>query len=104
VEPDGISDEEAKKRVQEAVWAWVTRILVLLVVFGFGTFAGFVLWGTGDDGAIQLRPRMVELNVKYEEQRKKVIDCEGKLTVIQGRLDEVQRAMQRTTTGGGGAQ
>jgi hypothetical protein len=32
-----------------------------------------------------------------------VIDCEGKLTVIQGRLDEVQRAMQRTT-GGGGAQ
>jgi hypothetical protein len=103
VEPDGISDEEAKKRVQEAVWAWMSRIIVLAVVFIFGTFTGWVLWGSGEDGAVLLRPRVVELNGKYEEQRKKVIDCEGKLTVIQGRLDEVQRAMQRTT-GGGGAQ
>ena len=33
-------DEEAKKRVQEAVWAWTQRLLVLAVVFGFGFFAG----------------------------------------------------------------
>ena len=103
MEPDEITDDEAKKRVQEALWTWLTRVLVLAVVFIFGTFTGWVLWGSGDEGAVQLRPRVVELNGKYEEQRKKVIDCEGKLTVIQGRLDEVQRAMQRTTGGGAGA-
>lgn len=96
MEPDGISDEEAKKRVQEAVWAWTGRVVVLLVVFIFGGFTGWVLWGAGDEGAVLLRPRVVELQGKYDEQRKKVIDCEGKLTVVQGRLDEIQRAMQRT--------
>jgi hypothetical protein len=101
VEPEGISDEEAKKRVQEAVWTWMSRIVVLLVVFIFGTFTGWVLWGAGDEGAVLLRPKTVELQGKYEEQRKKVIDCEGKLVVVQGRLDEIQRAMQK---GAGAAQ
>lgn len=91
-----ISDEEAKKRVQEAVWAWTGRIIVLLVVFVFGTFTGWILWGSGDTGAVQLRTRVVDLEGQFGEQRKKVIDCEGKLIVIQGRLDEAQKALQRT--------
>jgi hypothetical protein len=95
-------DEEAKKRVQEAVWTWTGRVVVLLVVFIFGTFAGWVMWGAGDAGAVQLRPRVTELESQLGEQRKRVIDCEGKLTVVQGRLDEIQRAMQRGT--GGAAQ
>lgn len=95
MEPEDISDDEAKKRVQEAVWAWTGRIVVLLVVFIFGTFTGWVLWGAGDEGAVQLRPKTVELQGKFEEQRKRVIDCEGKLVVVQGRLDEIQRAMQK---------
>ena len=44
-------DEEAKKRVQEAVWAWTQRLLVLAVIFGFGFFAGWVLYGYGPQGA-----------------------------------------------------
>jgi len=51
VEPEEITDDEARKRVQEAVWAWSGRIVVLLVVFIFGTFTGWVLWGAGDEGA-----------------------------------------------------
>ena len=38
-------DEEAKKRVQEAVWQWTQRLLVLAVTFGFGFFAGWVMYG-----------------------------------------------------------
>jgi len=90
-------DEESKKRVQEAVWSWVLRIGVLAVVFGFGYFAGYVMYGAGDDGAVVLRPKMVELEGSLGEQRKKVIDCEGKLTVVQGRMEEIQRAMQKAT-------
>ena len=88
-------DEESKKRVQEAVWTWAVRMIVLLVVFVFGTFTGWVLWGAGDDGAVQLRPRVVDLEGQVGEQKKRVIDCEGRLTVVQGRMDEIQRAMQR---------
>ena len=90
-------DEESKKRVQEAVWTWVGRVVVLLVVFGFGWFTGYAMWGSGDQGAIQLRPRVTELESNLTDQRKKVIDCEGKLTVVQGRMEEIQRAMQKAT-------
>jgi hypothetical protein len=88
-------DEESKKRVQEAVWTWAVRLLVLAVVFIFGGFTGWVLWGAGNDGAVQLRPRVADLELQVGEQKKKVIDCEGKLVVVQGRMDELQRVMQR---------
>lgn len=90
-------DEESKKRVQEAVWSWVLRIGVLLVVFGFGYFAGYVMYGAGDDGAVVLRPKLAEMEGALGEQRKKMIDCEGKLTVVQGRMEEIQKAMQKAT-------
>lgn len=92
-------DEESKKRVQEAVWAWTVRLVVLLVVFIFGTFTGYVLWGAGDEGAVVLRPRVTELETALGEQKKRVIDCEGKLTVVQGRMEEIQRAMQKSAAG-----
>jgi hypothetical protein len=92
-------DEAAKKRVQEALWSWVGRIVVLVVVFVFGLFAGWVMWGAGDAGAVQLRPRVVDLESQLTEQKKRVIDCEGRLTVVQGRMEEIQKAMQRAPGG-----
>jgi hypothetical protein len=92
-------DEESKKRVQEAVWTWVLRIGVLAVVFGFGYFTGYVMYGAGDDGAVVLRPKVSELTESLNEQKKKTIDCEGKLTVVQGRMEEINRAMQKATAG-----
>ena len=92
-------DEESKKRVQEAVWSWILRIGVLAVVFGFGYFAGYVMYGAGDDGAVVLRPKLVELEGSLGEQRKKVIDCEGKLVVVQGRMEEAQRALNKVGQG-----
>jgi hypothetical protein len=89
-------DEESKKRVQEALWTWIGRMVVLIVVFVFGGFTGWVLWGAGDAGAVQLRPRVVDLEGQLTEQKKRVIDCEGRLTVVQGRMEEIQKAMQRS--------
>ena len=92
-------DEESKKRIQDAVWTWVARIGMLAVVFGFGYFSGYVMYGAGDTGAVILRPRVAELEGSLTEQKKKTIDCEGRLTVVQGRLDEINRAMQKATAG-----
>lgn len=95
-------DEASKKRVQEALWTWIGRIVVLTVVFVFGGFTGWVLWGAGDAGAVQLRPRVVDLESQLTEQKKRVIDCEGRLTVVQGRMEEINKAMQKSQ--GGAAQ
>jgi len=95
-------DEASRKRVQEAVWTWTGRIVVLAVVFIFGVYTGWVEWGAGDEGAVNLRTRLPEVEGQLGEQKKRVIDCEGKLTVVQGRLDEIQKAMQRATAGAGG--
>ena len=92
-------DEESKKRVQEAMWTWVGRVIVLLVVFGFGWFAGYIMYGAGDTGAVVLRPRVAEVEGQLTDQRKKLIDCEGRLTVVQGRMEEIQRAMQKAPAG-----
>ena len=93
-------DEESKKRVQEAVWTWAVRLLALVVVFVFGVFTGWVEWGAGDEGAAVLRPRVVDLEGQLTEQKKKVIDCEGKLVVVQGRMEDAQKALNRVGSGG----
>lgn len=88
-------DDAAKKRVQEAVWTWTGRVMVLLVVFIFGMFAGWVQWGGGDQGAVALRARTVDLDARLLECKNKQVDIDGKLTVVQSRYDECQKALQK---------
>jgi hypothetical protein len=81
-------DELAKQKVQEAVWQWTGRLIVLLVVFGFGFFAAYIMWGNGMNGAIQLRRDKDELDKQVLELKNKQVDISGQLTVVKGRLDE----------------
>jgi hypothetical protein len=89
-------DEEAKKRVQEAVWAWTQRLLVLATTFGFGFFAGWVLFGYGPQGAPSLRVQTVKQDEAMVECKNKRVDVEGKLTVAEGRLTQCQNDLQKT--------
>jgi len=91
-------DEEAKKRVQEAVWAWTQRILVLAVTFGFGFFAGWVLWGYGPQGAPFLRDQVVKQDEALVDCKNKRVDVDGKLTVTEGRLTQCQPDLQKART------
>ena len=91
-------DEEAKKRVQEAVWAWTQRLLVLAVVFGFGFFAGWVMYGYGPDGAPALRLLTTKQEADNVECRNKRVDVDGKLTVTEGRLTQCQTDLQKART------
>jgi len=86
-------DELAKKQVQEAVWTWSGRVIVLAVVFGFGFFAAWILWGVGLSGAPALRVRVAEQDAQLLERKNRQVDIEGKLTVCQGRLDECNRSL-----------
>ena len=91
-------DEEAKKRVQEAVWAWTQRVLVLAVVFGFGFFSAWVLYGYGPQGAPALRVQTVQQDADMVECKNKRVDVEGKLTVTEGRLTQCQNDLQKART------
>jgi hypothetical protein len=91
-------DEEAKKRVQEAVWEWTQRLLVLAVTFGFGFFTAWVLWGYGVQGAPYLRDAAVKTDEAMVECKNKRVDVEGKLTVTEGRLTQCQTELQKART------
>ena len=91
-------DEEAKKRVQEAVWAWAVRVLVLGVTFGFGYFAGYINYGSGEQGAVALRKHVTELDSQLLECKNKRVDVDGKLVVIQTRLDECSKNLSKAAS------
>lgn len=93
-------DELAKKQVQEAVWAWTGRVIVLAVTFGFGFFAAWVLWGAGNDGAPALRQTRTSLEAQLLEFKNKRVDLEGQLVVVQGRLGECNANLAKARSGG----
>jgi hypothetical protein len=93
-------DELAKKRVQEAVWTWTGRLLVLAVTFGFGFFASFLLWGAGMDGAPALRAYREKVDAQLLECKNKQVDLEGQLTVYKGRLDQAYADLAKAHAAG----
>jgi len=88
-------DELAKQKVQEAVWQWTGRLIVLAVTFGFGFFAAFILWGNGINGAPALRILKEQQEANILELKNKQVDVTGKLTVTQGRLDQCLADLQK---------
>jgi hypothetical protein len=88
-------DELAKKQVQEAVWAWAGRIIVLAVTFGFGFFAAWVLWGQGTTGAPALRAKVEQMDAQILEAKNKNVDVGGRLTVCEGRLSQAQTELSK---------
>ena len=94
-------DELAKKQVQEAVWAWTGRIIVLASTFGFGFFGGWYLWARGLQGAPALREKVVEMDAQLLEFKNKRVDVEGQLVVIRGRLDQCQTDLAKARSAPG---
>jgi hypothetical protein len=90
-------DELAKKQVQEAVWVWAGRLLVLAVVFGAGFFSAWLLYGSGTTGAPALRTQVAAMEQQILELKNKRVDIEGQLTVVTGRLTECQKNLNRAT-------
>jgi hypothetical protein len=93
-------DELAKQKVQEAVWQWTGRLIVLAVTFGFGFFAAFILWGNGLNGAPALRILKEQQEAQILERKNKEVDLSGKLTVIQSRLDQCIVDLQKARAAG----
>ena len=89
-------DELAKQRVQEAIWTWTGRLIVLLVVFGFGFFAGFLLWGNGATGAPVLRQKVEQMDSQINDLKKQRQDIDGQKVVCQGRLDSCLSDLQKS--------
>ena len=89
-------DEQAKKVIMDAVWTWSGRILTLLVVFGAGWFTGWVMYGSGVQGAPALRLKVPELESNITDLKNQRVGIEGRLTVAEGRLEQCNKALQET--------
>jgi hypothetical protein len=98
VELNEIDEESAKHRVQEATWAGIQRIVVLVVAFGAGFFAAWLMYGSGTQGAPAMRTRVVELDGQIIELKKQRQDAEGKYEVANTRLGQCQTDLQKKNT------
>lgn len=93
-----LSDDEAKQRVQEAAWTMLIRGAVLAVVFGFGFFAAWLMWGSGDEGAPALRELKVAQEAEILDRKNKIVDIEGRLEVATGKLTTCETNLQKART------
>ena len=81
-------DFDPKKRVQELVWSWTLRLVVLGVTFGAGYFASYLSYGSGPEGAPALRSTVKGLAEDVNRITKEKEDLRSKFEVINPRLDE----------------
>lgn len=95
---DQIDEAAAKARVQEALWAWLQRALVLAVAFGFGFFASWLLYGSGAEGAPALRKLSAEQQAQILDLKNNKIDIQGQLEVATGRLKRCETDKQKYLT------
>ena len=98
MELNEIDEETAKQRVQEATWAGIQRIVVLIVTFGAGFFAAWLMYGSGTSGAPALRTRVTELDAQIIEIKKQRQDVEGKYEVANTRLGQCTTELQKKST------
>lgn len=95
---DPIDEAAAKARVQEALWTWLQRALVLAVAFGFGFFAAWLLYGSGPEGAPALRKLTKEQAAQIVDLKNNKIDIQGQLEVTAGRLQRCETEKQKRLT------
>lgn len=95
---DKIEEEQAKARVQEALWEWIQRAVVLGVAFGFGFFTAWVMFGAGVNGAPALRTLKAEQQAHITELKNKQVDVSGRLEVASGRLTGCAKDKQKCLT------
>ena len=93
-----IDEESAKQRVQEATWAGIQRIVVLVVTFGAGFFAAWLMYASGNQGAPALRARVTDLDAQIVELKKQRTDAEGKYEVANTRLGQCTTDLQKKNT------
>jgi hypothetical protein len=91
-------DELAKKTITDAIWTWSGRILTLLVVFGSGWFTGWVMYGSGMQGAPALRLKVPQLESTITDLKNQRVDIDGRLTVAEGRLAQCNKSLQEART------
>ena len=87
-------------QVKEAAWTYTAWTLVLVIVFGAGTFLGWQLWGSGEDGAVALRARVVTQDQEFNRVKNEREDCQKVLEVTRSRQGTLEKEMAALRAGG----
>lgn len=86
-------DKSAAAQVKEAVWWYTQATIVLLLLFGAGAFLGWQLWGSGEDGAVALRAKVVAMDQDLNRIKNEREDCQKVLEVTRGRQAAMDKEM-----------
>ena len=86
-------DKSAADQVKEAVWWYTQATIVLLLLFGAGAFLGWQLWGSGEDGAVALRAKVVAMDQDLNRIKNEREDCQKVLEVTRGRQAAMDKEM-----------
>lgn len=85
--------QSAATQVKEAAWWYTQAIVVLVLLFAAGTFLGWQLWGSGDDGAVVLRQRVVTMDQDINRIKNEREDCSKVLEVTRVRQTALEKEM-----------
>jgi hypothetical protein len=79
-----------QQQLQEKVWTYAQRAVILLVAVGAGLFIGYQKWGEAD----QLRERVTELQDRVTMRERERDTLNGKMAIVDRDKKELEKTFQ----------
>ena len=91
------SNKSAEDQLRDAVWTWVQRVVLALVLFGAGMLAGYFAWGDAIDLRQENKEKqdtIVDLKNQRETLSTKIAREKRDKEVCQRDLRELKKEME----------
>ena len=97
----GTEDKPVEEQLREAVWAWVQRVVVALVLMGAGYFAAWYTYGDAvelrqtkkelEDTIVDLKNQRETLSTKIARESRDKEVCRRDMKKLQEELDGLKQ-------------
>src|SRR5262245_40456131 len=106
--------KSAQEELKDAVWEWVQRTVVALVLFGGGILAAYFLWGDAaelrqhnkelQDQIVDLKNKRETLNTRIAREARNKEVCNRDLQDVQKQLGDMRGGAAPAAPAGAGNQ
>ena len=89
------NDISAEQQLRDAVWTWVQRAVLAVVLFGAGLFSGYFRWGDAvekrqenrelQDKIVNLKNQRETLSTRISRERRDKEVCQKELRALKNR-------------------